>query len=223
MLVTSHSTQGSSLHNSNLWILSTWLWKITLSPASLWRWAYKQCCMQVHHDVAPPVLQVLLHQIIHFLTEWWINMLIKKAVDVNLAQSMLKLWPCQWCKNTKFYRKLRTIPMFSISFSGSVVNTLAQFQHTVCSVWPSLQSLWLCWTLPDLHVLSVRLISEQNLLQAWDTTAFLKDCSYTNPKQKINSCINCWACLADQSFAITIAREHWRQHVYSYLPAAKLE
>lgn len=45
-------------------------------------------------------------------------------------------------------------------------------------------------------------------------------CSYTNPKQKINSWINCWACLADQSFT---AREHRKQHVYSYLQAEKME
>lgn len=74
--------------------------------------------------------------------------------------------------------------------------------------WPSYPSVWL--------------ITEQNWLQAWDTKAFLKNCSYTNPKQKINSWINCWACLVDQSFAIIAARENWRQHVCSYLPAAKL-
>lgn len=91
------------------------------------------------------------------------------------------------------------------------------------SVHSTFQPLGLCWTFADLHILSVWLITEQNWLQARDTIAFLKDCSPTNPKQKINSWINCWACLVDQSFTIIAAREKWRQHVRSYLPAAKLE
>ena len=36
----------------------------------LWRWAHKKCCIQAHHDLAPPLLQVLQHQIIYFSTEW---------------------------------------------------------------------------------------------------------------------------------------------------------
>lgn len=85
--------------------------------------------------------------------------------------------------------------------------------HVNISGCPSFHSRWLCWILPDLQILFVWLITEQNWLQAWDTTARLKDCCCTNTEQKINSWINCWACLVDQSLAIIAARENGREHV----------
>lgn len=128
------------------------------------------------------------------------------------AHQPLRVRVCQW---------FRAIDR--LFFFHQCLDFMLSHSSQYHSVHSTFQPLGLCWTFSDLHIHSVWLITEQNWLQAGDTTAFLKDCSPSNPKQKINSWINCWACLVNQSFTIIAAREKWRQHVCSYLPVAKLE
>lgn len=131
-------------------------------------------------------------------------MLIRKAVGVNLEQSMISHSVSQVCSTKKLLLLLCFDVFHQCSFSWT---RSPHLQHMLALPFISVARASAEHSLTFMSF-SVRLISEQNLLQAWDTTAFfLRDCSYPNPEQKINSWINCWACLADQSFTITTALE----------------
>lgn len=156
-------------------------------------------------------------------------MLIRKAVGVNLEQSVI----------------------ITLNISG--VQRVKK-KNTHKKTHASVVTLWLCWSFPSVFLFreharltptyaraalhfshsvplpkhsltfmssSVQLISEQNLLRARDTTAsFWETAAILIPSRK-----SIHELIVEHVLQINLSLlpQHWRQHVCSYLPAAQLE